>query len=198
MRRLVTLLALTSVASVLLVVAPGPAGAGGSCAMGPFTDARGTEVHLSRACFNPMVLRIDEGDEVTFRNMDPDLHMVGGVSNVFGNMHTELEPDASIAYTFNEEGVFPYVCILHPRMAGAIVVGDGNGKVSESSVTGGTVVPPSDETATDNSVDDAVPLQPEIEPTSSNSTSNLGLLAVVLVAMTSAFWLARRRRQVKA
>jgi hypothetical protein len=39
----------------------------------------------------------------------------------------ELAPDQSASFEFKEEGTFPYVCIYHPGMAGAIVVGDGQG-----------------------------------------------------------------------
>jgi hypothetical protein len=30
-----------------------------------------------------------------------------------------------VSYTFEEVGVFPYFCVFHPAMVGAVVVGDG-------------------------------------------------------------------------
>src|SRR5688572_18083558 len=126
MNRRVALLGAFSLVVGLLLVAS-PSQAGGSCAHGPFTDRRTTEISMLDMCFNPTVARVDKGATVTFTNEDGMLHAIGGVTNVFGEMHTELPQGESISYTFKDEGVFPYVCILHPGMAGALVVGDGEG-----------------------------------------------------------------------
>src|SRR5688500_8940565 len=101
-------------------VTSSPATAGGFCSESEFTDARTTDVGMAEMCFTPTVARIEPGDTVTFHNKDKTLHMVGGITNVFGNLHTEVPNDKSVSYKFNEEGVYPYVCMLHPGMGGAI------------------------------------------------------------------------------
>jgi plastocyanin len=196
MRRSVAALALAVVSCAFLLVAPGTAGAGGFCSDGNFTDARGTTVELSKFCMTPTILRVDKGAEVTFQNNDPELHMLGGVNNAFGNLHTELRPKESISYTFNDDGVFPYLCILHPGMAGAIVVGDGAGKISNASVTGGAVLPPADSSEPEEQAAPAGDAeQPANEPTSSTVPGNLWLLAGIVAAMSAGFWWLRRKAQ---
>ena len=126
MRRRHALLVLTGLSCALLTVGS-TSQAGGFCSDGRFTDERTTEISMVAMCFSPTVARIDVGDTVTFKNDDSTLHAVGGVNNTFGNLHTELAPGKAISYRFDEEGVFPYMCIMHPGMGGAIVVGDGEG-----------------------------------------------------------------------
>ena len=118
-----------------IVFAATPSNAGGFCGEGRFTDETTTQIDMSKMCFMPTVARVEVGDTVTFTNKDGLFHAVGGVTNVFGDMHTEVKPDASVSYRFEDEGVYPYVCILHPGMAGAIVVGDGKGKASAATVS---------------------------------------------------------------
>ena len=123
---------------------PAPtAGAGGFCADAAFTDRATTDIGMAEMCFTPTVTRIEPGDTVTFHNKDQTMHMVGGIANGFGNLHTEVPPNKSVSYRFEDEGVYPYVCVLHPGMGGAIVVGDGEGKATGLV----TEVPPSDDAA---------------------------------------------------
>jgi plastocyanin len=176
-----------------LVVPASSGGAGGFCSDGAFTDARGTTVELSKYCFRPTIIRVDRGDEVTFVNRDPDLHMIGGVNNVFGDLHTELKAKESISYTFADDGVFPYLCIVHPGMAAAVVVGDGEGKVSKGSVTGGTVLTPSDDTAATETRTDAA-----AQPASASDRQSPWLVATVVLiglSLAGAVWLTRRKTQ---
>jgi plastocyanin len=136
LRRLVAVLAL--LAGVLVVPA---AAAGGFCSRhSTFSDARGrgltvkgNVVRMKDNCFDATVMRVRRGATVVWINEDPEPHTVGGAAGRFGDMHGEVAAGDSIAYRFDEEGVYPYVCILHPGMAGAIVVGDGEGS------DGGTV-----------------------------------------------------------
>lgn len=105
-----------------------PAIAGGGCHSGATqADARGTTsfgVAFVDACFTPSVLRVDRGTEITFTNMDPLTHNVGGLG--WGNLDDMTKGDAFTA-SFPDEGIYPYACSYHPMMTGAIVVGDGLG-----------------------------------------------------------------------
>ena len=143
MRRLAVACAALLVAALFGTPAAAKGGGGGGfCSEGSFTDDHTTTVRMAKACFTPTVTRVDVGDTVTWINLDKAPHQLGGVTNVFGDMHTEIPIHERISYTFEQEGVFPYVCLLHPGMAGAVVVGDGEGKLagtvaSEGSTTAG-------------------------------------------------------------
>ena len=114
-----------------------PASAGGFCAGyagEKLTDARGqgrdgdaNVVLMKDNCFQAIVMRVAKGATVKWENKDAESHTVGGVAGTFGDMHAAVRPGGSVSYRFGDEGVYPYACIFHPGMAGAIVVGDGTG-----------------------------------------------------------------------
>jgi plastocyanin len=115
-----------AVAAAALLVATPPAHAGGYCAdPDSFQDHATNQVVMKAACFGPTVARIDAGDELTFRNVDGHAHTVGGVAGTFGDAHKEVPAGESVTFRFDDEGVYPFFCVLHPGMAGAVVVGDG-------------------------------------------------------------------------
>lgn len=111
-----------------------PASAGGSgCYTTPFSDAPADNVDIKELCFHPNVVRIDKGKIIRFRNADGVDHTVTGVSNSFGSMEP-LRSGASVSYKFQKDGVFPYFCVYHSGMVGAVVVGTaqrGPGSPSE-------------------------------------------------------------------
>jgi plastocyanin len=131
MRARATLFTIVAVGAVAFPVAS--ARAGGFC-MGdvPLTDARTTTVEMKRNCFGPTVARVDSGDTVMFVNADNEAHSVGGANGTFGDAHAQILPGDEVSFTFDREGVYPYVCLFHPGMAGAVVVGDGTGNVSSA------------------------------------------------------------------
>jgi hypothetical protein len=45
-----------------------------------------------------------------------------------------------VTYTFEEAGVYPYVCTWHPGMVGTVVVGDGSGGAIGTSTSAGPVL----------------------------------------------------------
>ena len=102
------------------------AGAGGGCHTvldGEPTQGTGTTVETKGACVVPTVLRVEPGTEVTFVNGDGIGHNLFGAGiavDEFGSGQT-----ASVRY--DDPGVFPYACSLHPGMVGAVLVGDGIG-----------------------------------------------------------------------
>ena len=119
-------------ASAAFLVPALPAGAGGFCGPGTFEDRATTDVEMKGDCFDPVVVRVDAGDEVTFENLDSHAHTVGGVAWSFGDAHKEIAAGESISYRFEDEGVYPFFCVIHPGMAGAVVVGDGSASGAES------------------------------------------------------------------
>lgn len=110
--------------AVVLLFGPTGTQAGGGCHNGVFSDERNTHVELSLNCFEPTVVRIQAGDSVTWTSSDVETHTVSGAANTWGTGE-ELSEDESVSYQFDEAGVFPYFCYIHPSMVGAVVVGDG-------------------------------------------------------------------------
>jgi plastocyanin len=97
------------------------AGGGGHCAE-PLAEGAGTAVDMVDACFAPAVLHVGVDEEVTFTNLDPMAHNVAPAGWGWG--HIENIPEGgSFTTTFDEAGVFPYACSLHPGMTGAVIVG---------------------------------------------------------------------------
>jgi plastocyanin len=119
--------------AVVLTLATGalwPAGTamagGGGCYGGP-TEGTGDTIEMAEACFTPSLLRVDPGTEVTFVNLDPYSH---NVSAIEWGSPGDLKKGNSFTTTFAEEGTFPYACMYHYGMTGAVVVGDGAGPAS--------------------------------------------------------------------
>jgi hypothetical protein len=86
---------------------------------------------MSGNCFVATITRIDAGATVTFLNEDDAAHMVTGANFSWGigadgnEGAGELFKGDTFEQTFADSGVYPYFCILHPSMVGAVVVGDG-------------------------------------------------------------------------
>ena len=103
--------------------------AGGGCHRSEGTQGEGDTVEMAKMCFTPSVLSVDPGTEVTFVNRDPITHNVSATG--WGSTR-DLELGEGFTATFDEEGTYPYACMYHYGMTGAIVVGDGEGPASGS------------------------------------------------------------------
>ena len=134
-----------------LVPTPAAAG-GGGCYGTPVTDEVTNEIKTADACFVPTVARVQPGTKVTFFGEYME-HNVTGVPNSFNALQDEytLRNGSTLSFRFDEPGTYPYVCTLHPMMAGVIVVGNGVAKGGRA-VGGGAgdgedaaVVPPADQ-----------------------------------------------------
>jgi hypothetical protein len=116
---------------------------------------------------------------VTFVNRDPTGHNVS--ASGWGNLEPMSHGDAFSA-TFAAPGVYPFACLIHPGMVGAVVVGEDLEAGSADGVSVSAAVPAG--TTSDTSGEDAS------LPTSGQIVGGLigaGLLAAV------AFGLLRRR-----
>ena len=101
---------------------------GGGC-HDPKTDSAGVTVDLKKNCFLPTVLRIERGAEVRFENFDKQVHSVTGVGAGSWGSYDEMGHGSELTAVFDEPGVYPYFCVFHPGMVGAIVVGDDEAAV---------------------------------------------------------------------
>jgi plastocyanin len=127
-------LAVLATAALGMILPPsGSALAGGGCHEGATTGS-GNEVDMIGACFTPTTLRVEPGETVTFVNRDGFAHMVGGTG--WGHFE-DLQAGDTFSATFDDAGIYPYACIYHPGMTGAIVVGDGTGAGNGQMVTAG-------------------------------------------------------------
>ena len=132
-KRIGAALALGIVAATLLTPS---AAAGGMCHPGTGTRMRtSTEpaVNIDKCAFEQTVVYIDPGDTVRWTNKDVFPHSVTGAAGSWGD-EVMLSQDDEVAHTFKAEGVYPYYCVLHPSMVGAVVVGDATKAVT---LTGG-------------------------------------------------------------
>lgn len=94
-------------------------------------------------CFIPSSVSIDVGGEVTWTNSDIAAHTVtSGTINTGpdGLFDSGLQlPDTTYSFVFDvEPGTYPYFCLVHPWMSGAVtVVGamDDHGHMMEGTIT---------------------------------------------------------------
>ncbi len=176
-----TLIAASLPALAAVVVPAVPASAGGFC-HNASTDATGTSVEMKDACFMPTVLRVNVGQAITWVNRDGFAHVVIGAGGAWGGFD-ELQRSDSVTYRFDAPGVYPYFCMLHPGMIGAVVVGDGSaaGKAEGVSVAGLPVPSPRAPGGAPGS--DATP----VGAVAGGAALGIGLTV-------AAMWLVRRRR----
>ncbi|HJR18798.1 MAG TPA: cupredoxin domain-containing protein [Actinomycetota bacterium] len=125
MSRTRVLVPLAILFAVLSLATTASAG-GGGCHNPQQTDRAGTTVDVGKNCFGPTVLRVAQGQTVTWFNYDPIVHTITAAGGLFDK---EIQPEETYTFKFTSAGVYPYYCLLHARMAGAVVVGDNDGKV---------------------------------------------------------------------
>jgi plastocyanin len=143
MRRRVGAVLMLALAGSGVWLLAGTARGGGTCHAAPRRfDAATTRVELEGLCYVPTVVRVQRGAEVTFLNRDSEPHTVTGVAGTWGD-DTSLYRNDEVAYRFREEGVFPFACLLHPGMVGAVVVGDGGKSPAPGIASVADVEPPS-------------------------------------------------------
>jgi plastocyanin len=91
----------------------------------PVSEGTATVVKLGDCAFYPTITRVPVGTEIEFLNTDQVGHEVVGANLTWGHHEKILEVGDRIGMTFASAGTYPYTCMIHPGMTGAIVVGDG-------------------------------------------------------------------------
>ena len=95
----------------------------------------GTRVVLRLIAFQPDELEVSAGTEVTWVNEDDTAHTVtSGAAETAGTGSIDVKPDGKFdsgqlekgedfSFTFEEPGIYPYFCKLHPgTMRGRVTV----------------------------------------------------------------------------
>ena len=115
------------------------------------TEGETSVVRMDTCTFAPTVARVAVGTEVRFLNSAVLQHVVTGERQSWGTEGQALDPGEEYRHRFDEAGIFPYTCPLHPGMVGAIVVGDPDaaaaaplGEAAPAGATDGTAAASAD------------------------------------------------------
>jgi plastocyanin len=110
---------------VLVLALVGCSGKSGSTTTNPPSSGTttvdtpaGATVIEKNFAFSPATLDVKVGDTVTFKNEDSAPHNV----SIDGKELGTQDPGASVTWTADKAGSFPYTCVIHPSMNGVIAV----------------------------------------------------------------------------
>jgi plastocyanin len=101
-------------AALLAAPATAARAGGGYCGSMATTTRAGAIVELRDNCFEPTVLTVRQGQQVTWSNHDSTPHTVTGAALTWGSG----EPFAGgqvVSAVFDRAGIYPYACTLHLR-----------------------------------------------------------------------------------
>ncbi len=87
----------------------------------PATSPQKESVSIKNFAFDPPTITIKTGTTVTWTNDDSVSHTVTSDGNFDSGT---LDRGETFSHTFDEEGTFSYICTIHPRMTGKIIVKD--------------------------------------------------------------------------
>jgi plastocyanin len=114
-RRIAPLLGVVGIVSLLAVALPSTAGETVfAAAASPAT------VNIDNFAFAPATLTVTAGTTVTWKNEDDSPHRIGDKNGTFKS--AALDTDDTFSHTFAAPGEYPYICTIHPYMAGKIIV----------------------------------------------------------------------------
>ena len=145
-------------AGVVLALAAAPAQAGGGSCFSPSKSATGVRVDIREICFQPTVLFVDPGATVTWTNRESVDHTVTGLGGRWGSPES-LHQGQSVTATFKEAGVYPYSCVIHYGMVGAVVVGTPSPDHSTGAAAPGLAQPSSEAVASPVAAQPAGPVK---------------------------------------
>jgi plastocyanin len=77
-------------------------------------------VNIDNFAFAPATLTVTAGTTVTWKNEDDSPHRIGDKNGTFKS--AALDTDDTFSHTFAAPGEYPYICTIHPYMAGKIIV----------------------------------------------------------------------------
>jgi plastocyanin len=116
-RRMTLVLGAVGVTTLLAAALPELTAAGaaaGTAAASPAT------VQIDNFAFTPATLTVTAGTTVIWKNDDDSPHRIGDKNGTFKS--AALDTDDTFSHTFAAPGEYPYICTIHPYMAGKIIV----------------------------------------------------------------------------
>ena len=119
------ILGAAAVALLIVIMALGPrvfgpaseATAASSHGSAPASDV---EVKIDNFAFAPETITVAVGSSVRWVNRDEDTHNIVGDDKSFKSK--ALDTNDEFSFTFSKPGTYSYVCSIHPRMKGKVVV----------------------------------------------------------------------------
>jgi len=85
----------------------------------PANAANATRVTIRLLKFSPDKIEVKSGETVEWANADLTPH----TATAQGTFNSgAINAGAAWSHTFNQPGIFPYVCTFHPEMKGVVVV----------------------------------------------------------------------------
>ena len=93
---------------------------GGGSSGGDGGGSAVAQVSIVDFAFQPMAIFIDPGQTVKWTNTGNAPHTVDSDMELFES--GVIDPGETYSNTFNEPGIFPYHCDIHPHMRGMVVV----------------------------------------------------------------------------
>jgi plastocyanin len=120
MRRFTMFFGLLAAIVVVAPATPALAGGGGGCESGR-QEVTKTAVDIADFCFTQTVVHVSPGQSVTWTNRDKVEHTVTGVGREWGD-YESVRFGGAVSHRFDKAGVYPYFCVFHPGMVGAVVV----------------------------------------------------------------------------
>jgi plastocyanin len=70
--------------------------------------------------FSPATITVKAGATVTWTNLDEEPHTVYSDAGLFRS--GALDTKDSFSFTFDKPGTYHYLCTIHPKMLGTVVV----------------------------------------------------------------------------
>jgi plastocyanin len=116
-RRITTLLGAVGVTAVLAAAVPELTAAGEGMVQAAASPAT---IDIDNFAFTPATLTVTTGTTVTWKNEDDSPHRIGDKDGTFKS--AALDTDDTFSHTFAAPGEYPYICTIHPYMAGKIIV----------------------------------------------------------------------------
>jgi plastocyanin len=77
-------------------------------------------IDIDNFAFAPATLTVTPGTTLTWKNEDDSPHRIGDKNGTFKS--AALDTDDTFSHTFAAPGEYPYICTIHPYMAGKIIV----------------------------------------------------------------------------
>jgi len=79
-----------------------------------------TSIVMKNFDFTPMASTVAAGTTVTWKNEDGEPHTVVSTDGLFRS--AALDENDTFKFTFTKPGTYKYVCSIHPKMVGTIMV----------------------------------------------------------------------------
>jgi plastocyanin len=116
-RRMTLVLGAVGVTALLAAALPELTAAGAAAVTAAASPAT---VQIDNFAFTPATLTVTAGTTVTWKNEDDSPHRIGDKNGTFKS--AALDTDDTFSHTFAAPGEYPYICTIHPYMAGKIIV----------------------------------------------------------------------------